>query len=994
MEEAVLVSCVTSGIRKEVEAAVSITIRDSLSNKVRSGGMVTFSYRDPSISSFSPSEGLANGGTLISIRGTSLHTGRNITASVGGSSCTVMPFNETLVQCVTSGASENSSGAVILKFDGAVRQSIQQFTYRSNPTIAVVQGLKSIASGGINITIRGEGFGIVQTALLIATLTAEPPVSSTVHCIPKGDDELVCPSPSLSANQSSRRRRSREVGRKRRRRSDVEEASLTLSLDGFEIDLPDTLAIYPDPVYDPFVGLRPIAADTALKLTGSYLDSAVTKSDVQVKIGPEDCKVLSIEADQLYCEPPLTQPAAGNELGVLGNGTFQQYPAVTVLHGSNLRFHLGYVNYSTGNSFSIIMVIVVAVLVVVAVIFILIAVSIYGRRVHQDKLKSAEDALIRLEVRLKDKATEAFHDLQRDMSGLKEQLEGVGMPFVSGADYIRNMLFWGLKVQPMTKDPELPQEHVRQAMLAFSKRLGEKEFLMSYIRELDDAKSLQQKDRVNIASLLTVILTTEGKFHYLTNVMLRLMEEKIEESDENRLKQLFRRTESIVEKLISNWIALCMYKHLQKEVAYPLYVLYQAIKGQCEKGPIDAITGQAHYSLNFDYLLDEDITFHEVTVQVVDKDHKVTEQVKVLDVDTITQAKQKILDAIYCKRQRSQQLRSYEVDLVLLNGQYGQVVLRDQDEMTDVRGIWVRSNTVRTYKISNGSSVAIVKKEEVSSPHLPGPLDKTELAFTSSEMPVPSSGRANHGRTSWEYTRIDMDVEEGKQLWHLVKEDSSVSKKKPKDQKVEHKPKLIKEVYTSRLLVTKNAVQHFLDEFLNATFSLGPDHTSLLAHIKFLFDFFDKQAEKHGNPKDNIATTWKNNSLPLRYWVTSISHPSFIFDMQQSLTADYCMNVLTNMLDNACRKIVPKYNLDASLNRILYRPELPKYIKMVESYYNAIADLPEISPAHLEETSQQVSKEFSSYFSRLGMLHQLYQFTKEHTEMLEEISAIIEERDD
>lgn len=49
----------------------------------------------------------------------------------------------------------------------------------------------------------------------------------------------------------------------------------------------------------------------------------------------------------------------------------------------------------------------------------------------------------------------AFHDLQRDMSGLREQLKGVGMPFVSGADYIRNMLFWGLKVQPMTNDPEV-----------------------------------------------------------------------------------------------------------------------------------------------------------------------------------------------------------------------------------------------------------------------------------------------------------------------------------------------------------------------------------------------------------------------------------------------------------------------------------------------------------------------------------------------------------
>ena len=41
-------------------------------------------------------------------------------------------------------------------------------------------------------------------------------------------------------------------------------------------------------------------------------------------------------------------------------------------------------------------------------------------------------------------------------------------------------------------------------------------------------------------------------------------------------------------------------------------MLYQAIKFQVEKGPIDVITGNAHFSLNYEFLLDEDIEFHEV----------------------------------------------------------------------------------------------------------------------------------------------------------------------------------------------------------------------------------------------------------------------------------------------------------------------------------------------------------------------------------------------
>ena len=41
-------------------------------------------------------------------------------------------------------------------------------------------------------------------------------------------------------------------------------------------------------------------------------------------------------------------------------------------------------------------------------------------------------------------------------------------------------------------------------------------------------------------------------------------------------------------------------------------MLYQAIKTQCEKGPIDAITGEAYYTLDYDRLFDKDVAFKEV----------------------------------------------------------------------------------------------------------------------------------------------------------------------------------------------------------------------------------------------------------------------------------------------------------------------------------------------------------------------------------------------
>ena len=59
----------------------------------------------------------------------------------------------------------------------------------------------------------------------------------------------------------------------------------------------------------------------------------------------------------------------------------------------------------------------------------------------------------------------------------------------------------------------------------------------------------------------------------------------------------------MVEKLLANWLSLCLYKHLVDSSGSSLYTLYQAIKVQVDKGPVDTLTGDARYSLSEDRLL-------------------------------------------------------------------------------------------------------------------------------------------------------------------------------------------------------------------------------------------------------------------------------------------------------------------------------------------------------------------------------------------------------
>lgn len=133
---------------------------------------------------------------------------------------------------------------------------------------------------------------------------------------------------------------------------------------------------------------------------------------------------------------------------------------------------------------------------------------------------------------------------------------------------------------------------------------------------------------------------------------------------------------------------------VQECAGEPLFSLFCAIKQQMEKGPIDSITGEARYSLSEDKLIRQQIdyktlvrrrnriasavsfficascplTFCHRGPQVVNCIHPENEkspeiQVKVLNCDTLSQVKEKILDAIYKNVPHSHRLKASDMDL-------------------------------------------------------------------------------------------------------------------------------------------------------------------------------------------------------------------------------------------------------------------------------------------------------------------------------------------
>ena len=80
-------------------------------------------------------------------------------------------------------------------------------------------------------------------------------------------------------------------------------------------------------------------------------------------------------------------------------------------------------------------------------------------------------------------------------------------------------------------------------------------------------------------------------------------------NSKNHPKLLLRRTESVAEKLLTNWFCVTLYPYIMEHAGAPLFVLFKAVKAQLEKGPIDVITGEARNSLSEEKLLRQALDF-------------------------------------------------------------------------------------------------------------------------------------------------------------------------------------------------------------------------------------------------------------------------------------------------------------------------------------------------------------------------------------------------
>lgn len=196
------------------------------------------------------------------------------------------------------------------------------------------------------------------------------------------------------------------------------------------------------------------------------------------------------------------------------------------------------------------------------------------------------------------------------------------------------------------------------------------------------------------------------------------------------------------------------------------------------------------------------------------------------------------------------------------------------------------------------------------------------------------------------------------------------------------------------MVTSKGTIQKYLDDYFVAITNV--DH-NLPPSIKFLFDFLAREAANNqvgfrslclyhkwiiisketptyyvrqnyyqrksltDNPYIQVAdpsvlSSWRNNALPLRFWVNILKNPEFVFDIEKTSTVDSCLSVVASTLMDACSSSAPTLTQDSPSSKLLFAKDLTRYKGLMTQFYDQITTQPPVDTNDLVEHMQGLSK--------------------------------------
>ncbi|XP_069830354.1 plexin-C1 [Dendropsophus ebraccatus] len=591
-------------------------------------------------------------------------------------------------------------------------------------------------------------------------------------------------------------------------------------------------------------------------------------------------------------------------------------------------------------------------LVVPLLIIVVIAAVLITRHKSKQLSKKMGKDLEELECEIRKEIREGFAELQTEKEVVSEEAIGT-IPFFDYKHFALNTFFpeSDKNKQDLFENlcenipsPFQPRKSTQdEEIVSIMNTLFENQnFLVLLIHTLEKQSDFSIKDRCMFASFLTI--TFQSNLLYLTGLLETLTKDLIEQSSNKHPKLMLRRTETVVEKLLTNWMSTCLYGYLREYVGEPLYNLVYTLNQRIHKGPIDAVTSKALYTLNEDWLLWQITEFNSVELNVhfpktSEPDGEDTEQclnVTVLDCDTVGQVKEKILQTFQTKKGYSFGLPLCDIILELHHGQTFKE-LSDIDSSNVIMEHGMRKlNTIKHYQIDNGAIINVVVKKNGDS--------------------------------------ADMDYSK-EQYCHLEMPESEENELQNPENKGKHKFK-VKEIYLTKLLSTKVAVHSAVEKLFKSIWTV-PQKKPPIA-IKYFFDLLDAQTNIRKITDPDVVHIWKTNSLPLRFWINILKNPQFVLDIKKTVLLDICLSVIAQAFMDGFSLAEHQLGKSAPTNKLLYAKDISLFKEDVKAYYKEIRDAPPLSSTELTDFLTSESKKHGHEFKEDVAVKELFKYIEKY----------------
>ncbi|KAL6473652.1 hypothetical protein MHYP_G00172130 [Metynnis hypsauchen] len=718
--------------------------------------------------------------------------------------------------------------------------------------------------------------------------------------------------------------------------------SVSLIVGSSTVDCADKLSYLPDPKFTSFSTSK-VDNDVLVTIQKEGDDLNMSKEDVTVWGQKEEeqseCVIDSIKSTALTCR---IVGKKGHEIRV---------NSIKIMVG-NLTYTIEMPSNGTKYAYTVVALIVLILLGALVGLYI-------HRKSKQQMNAQMNERLELLESEIRNEIRQGFVDLQTEKSDLTENVGAI--PFLDYKHFALKIFFpeGGPLASLMIKDigQDAMKIEVDEKCQALSALIRDQMFLTCFIHALEEQKNFIIKDKCVVASLLTVAL--HDNLPYLTELMEDLLQSLMDLPSNAQPKLMLRRTESIVEKVLTNWMSICLYGFLRESVGQPLFLLVSALTQQISKGPVDAVTEKALYTLNEDWLLwqAQGFNFSHLKLKVlfaVGTEGEVSEplEVNALSCDTIEQVKEKILQTFQHKFgfPYTQQLREIDIEYEK-EGKY--VPLEEVDGSSEVQGEVTMLNTLQHYQIPDGACIKVMTKR------LHAPLSPQ--------------------------TSVKDDQNFSTKYFHLIDPDIN----RDESNHPERKKLKLKEIYLTKLLSTKVAVHSFVENLFRSIWGM-PNNRAPSA-VKYFFDFLDAQAEKKRISDPDVLHIWKTNSLPLRFWVNILKNPNFVFsDLEKTPHLDGCLSVIAQAFMDSFSLTDQQLGKHAPTNKLLYAKDIPLYKQEVKTYYKLVRDQPSVSSQEFKMFLQDESKKHENEFNVSAALRELYKYMNRY---FSEIIQKLEEKD-